>query len=552
MNKLLEVLKNVRNKWSELSKRRKIVFVIIVLAIIVSLITFIVSKTRTKYAVLFSKLDSADATTIMTKLDNDKIAHKEDSTTNTIYVPENQVDKLRLEYASTLKNGSTGFELFDNTNNKFGTTDAEFNVEYQRALQGELERTIKGLDSVDDARVTLVMAQDSAFVKDTTPGSASVTIKMKDGQTLSKSQVMAIISLISGSVKNIPKANVQVIDNNMNLLSKGLYNSSSSADSSSSGSDSDTSTAEGREKIKSSVESGLEKKVLDSLESIYGKDKVKVKIDADLNFDSQENDAQTYYENKGNANDTKNPVIVSQQDQESTNSEPQNNSGSTIDNNANSNTITNGNGNSTSSSKNVTTNYDVSNEKTKTVKAPGYINRLTVSVVVDGKVSANTQSTLTNVVGNAVGFNQQRGDSISIEGLPFDTTAETNAKKALKEMQQEKDAANKRKLYIAVGIGVGILLLAIITAVILIIRKRRQAAEEEDEEELDEDLDNTQNLDVVVGDDTKKQKTKFAPIDFEGEEDEQSHLESEIKKYASTKPEQVVDIVKAWLSSDER
>lgn len=548
MKKLLEALKNLRNKWSELSKRKKIVFIIIVVAIIASLTVLVVSKTKTKYSVLFSKLDSSDAATVISKLDEKKIPHKEDSSTNAIYVPSNDVDKLRLELASNLKNGSTGYELFDNGNNKFGTTDAEFKVEYQRAQQGELERTIKSMDAIDDARVQLVTSEDSAFVKDSTPASASVTLKMKQGRSLSKDQVKAIISLVSGSVKNLKKENVQVVDDKMTLLSKGLYNSKGEdADSDSTGS------AENRNKMENKVEEELEKKVLDSLESVYGKDKVKVKINAELNFDAQETNTETYYDNKGNPNDPKNPTIVSQHDQESTNTSPQNSSGSPVDNNTNnSNTITNNNGNSTSTSKDVTTNYDVSSEKSKIVKSPGDIKRLTVSVIVDGKVSGDTQSTLTNVVGNAVGFNQQRGDTISIEGLPFDTSAEKQAKKDLQDMQKQKDAEKKQKIYLAAGIGAAILIAGIVIFVIIMIKKRRQQAAEEDEEELDEDLDNTQNLDVVIGDGVKKQKPKFAPIDFEGEEDEQSHLESEIKKYASTKPDQVADIVKAWLSNDER
>ncbi|AAK80120.1 flagellar M-ring protein FliF [Clostridium acetobutylicum] len=544
MKKLLESLKNLRNKWGEISKRKKIVFLIIVVAIIASLVVFLVSTTRTKYAVLFSKLDSSDAATVISKLDSDKIAHKEDSSTNTIYVPAADVDKLRLQYATNLKGGSTGFELFDNSANKFGTTDSEFNVEYQRALQGELERTIKNFDEISDARVHLVMSEDSAFVKDSTPASASVTVKMKAGETLSKDQVKAIISLVSGSVKNLPKENVQVVDDKMALLSKDLYNSKGKDDSSDT-----TDSAENRNKMESNVESELEKKALDSLESIYGKGKVKVKINADLNFDAQETNSQTYYDNKGNPNDPKNPTIVSQHSQESTNSQPQSTSSSPLDNNTNSNTIANNNSNSTSSSKDVTTNYDVSSETNKTVKAPGDVRRLTISVIVDGKINGDTQSTLTNVVSNAVGYNQQRGDTISVEGLPFDNTAETEAKKALKEMQDAQNAANKQKMYMAIAIGAGVLALAIITFVVIMIRRRKQAA---DEEEFDEDLDSTQNLDVVVGDEIKKSKTKFAPIDFEGEEDEQTHIEKEIKKYASTKPEQVVDIVKAWLTNEER
>lgn len=542
MNKLLNFFKELPSKWKALSKRKKIASIILTIGILIALSLLIVTKTTTKYAVLFSKLDSNDAATVIAKLDTLKVAHKEDSSTNTISVPADKVDNLRLQLASSLTNGSKGFELFDNSSSKFGTTDAEFNVEYQRALQGELERTIKSLDGVDDARVTLVMPKDSVFVQDSTKASASVTIKMKTGSpSLSKSQVTAIVSLVSGSVSNLPKENVQVVDDKMNLLSKDLFKTDDNGDSSS--------TAADRDKVQQQLETDYEKKALDVLEAAYGKGKVKVKVNAELDFDASETDAQTYYNNPTDQKDTKNPVVVSEHNTSSSSNGTTTSSGSPTNNNT-SNTVTNNGGNNTSTSTDSTKNYDVSNEKTKTVKSPGDVKRLTISVLVDGNIDANTQNKISNIVGNAVGFDTQRGDSISVEGMSFDNSTQKAAQKALDEMKAEEQAAKNQKMYIAIGIASAVLLAVLIVLGVRLIKKRRAAkllaAEEADEE------DDTQNIDVIVGDENgEKAKQKFAPIDFE-REDENSHMENEIKKYASTKPEQAVDIIKAWLANDER
>lgn len=539
MNKLLNFFKGLPSKWKALSKRKKIASIILTVGILIALSLLIVTKTSTKYAVLFSKLDSNDAATVIAKLDTLKVPHKEDSSTNTISVPASKVDNLRLQLASNLTNGSKGFELFDSSNSKFGTTDAEFNVEYQRALQGELEKTIKGLDGVDNARVTLVMPKDSVFVKDSTKGTASVTIKMKPGSSpLSKSQVMAIVSLVSGSVSNLPKENIQVVDDKMNLLSKDLFKTGDNSDS--------ASTADDRNKIQQNLESEYEKKALDVLEAAYGKGKVKVKVNAELNFDASETNSQTYYNNPTDQKDTKNPVVVSRHDTNSSSSGTNASSGSPTNNN-NSNTVTNG-GNSTSTNTDSTVNYDVSNEQTKTVKSPGDVKRLTIAVLVNGNVDANTQDKISNIVGNAVGYDTKRGDSISVEGMSFDNSAQKAAQKALDDMKAEEQAAKNQKMYFAIGIVSIIIVAALIVLGIRLIRKRRaakllEAAEDEEE---------TQTIDVVVDDDgTQPAKQKFAPIDFE-RNDENTHVENEIKKYATTKPDQVVDIIKAWLANDER
>jgi flagellar M-ring protein FliF len=528
MNNLLEGFKKLKDRWLEMSKTKKIVVAILLVAIVSVAVLGTVTATSTKYEVLFSQMDSTDANTIITKLKSDKVAYKVDSSTNTIYVPSNVVDDLRLEYASSIKDGSTGFELFDNSSSQYGMTDQQFNVEYQRALQGELERTIKSFPEVSDARVELVMPEDSVFVQDSSAAKASVFLKLNPGQTLTKSQVTGIVALISGAVKNLPTANVQVVDDNMNLLSSGL----NTTDSNGQADASETTATRNEAEVKEETE--LQEKALAQLEPIYGKGNVEVQVHADMNFDSIQQDSTV--EN--------NPVIVSEHDINDV--DP---SGSTTasggpndNNNSSAQAVNSTSTGGTSTHVETTKNYDTSKTETKTVTAPGDIKRLTVSVVVDGKVSNATQTSINNIVSQAIGIDPQRGDTVSIEGLKFDTTLQNQAKTAQAEMNTAEEQAQRnaliRNMIIAGVVGV----VGIIGFIIFLVKRRKKNSEYGEQSEIDE----------IIGDDMgTKAQAKFAPIQFE-EANEKSHIEKEIRNYAGNKPDQVADVVKAWLAEDER
>lgn len=522
MNKLSAMFKNLITKWNEMSKKKKTAFAIIFTGVLAALIFLGVYLSTPKYEVLFSNLDSTDSSTIYNQLKTDKIAAKVQG--NSILVPKSQVDEVRMQVLSevTLSNGSQGFELLDKS--KFGTTDEEMKINYQRALQGELERTIKSFSQIDGARVHLVIPDSTAFVKDTSPGSASVTVVLKPGQTLNSGQVKGIISLISCAVENIPKENVQVIDDKLNLISQGVIDGSSSS------SNSLTST-EKQQDMKGTYESQLEKKVITTLEAIYGKDKVKVNINADLDFDAVQQESTTY--------DPKS-VIVSQHTTKNGTGNSGSTSSSPVDNNM-SNTTTTGTGTS-STSEDITTNYDVSKVEQKTIKAPGSVKRLTTSIVIDGNIDDATKNSVKNLVVSSIGYNDTRGDNISVEGLPFDTTAKDAAKKEVDAMNAAAAKAKKLKMYEYIGAGVGGLLLLVAGFIML---KKRKKGEKALEEEIV-----PKGLDVLIGDATHE-RPLFKDINLEVET-ENTHMENQIKKYAKDKPEQVVDIVKTWLAEDER
>ena len=522
MSKLSDIFKNLLNKWKEASRNKKLAFSIFFIGILAALIYIGIFLSSANYVVLFSNMDPTDSAAVYQKLKDDKVTAKVSGTS--ILVPKGQVDQLRMQMLSevTMTNGSTGFELLDKS--QLGTTDEEIKINYQRALQGELERTIKAFPQIDGARVHLVIPESTAFVKDTNPGSASVTLKIKTGTKLDTEQVKAIIALISGSVSNVPKENVQVIDDKLTLLSKGIYSGTSDT------SNSLTSTDKQQE-LKKSYENELETKAKTMLETIYGKDKVTVNVNADLDFDAVEQDTTTY--------DPKSVVVSEHSVTSGNGTVTTNTSSSPVDNNMTNTTVANSQTGGNVSAD-ITKNYDVSKVEQKTIKAPGAVKRLTTSVAIDGNIDDGTKNSIRNLMISAIGFSDVRGDSISVEGIPFDTTIKDNAKKDLDAINAANAKAQKTKMFVYIGAGVAALAL-IVAGVLLIMRRRKNKTEEA----IAEEIIAPKGLDVILND-------QFSEDLNLNVENEKAHMENQIKKYAKDKPEQVVDIIKTWLAEDER
>lgn len=522
MNKLLEKVKELFGKFKSQNKKIKIAVIASIVAVIIAIASAVFYSSSNKYGVLFTNLEAEDAKNVVDKLTNDKIDSKIDSTTNTIYVPKDKVDKLKLELAPTLKSGSTGYELMD-SQSSFGLTDEQFKLNRKRMLEGELEKNIKYFENIENVKVTITEPESTLFAKDNdSKGTASVTLKVKNGQTVSEEQVKSIVAIVSASVKNTPKENVSVVDQNGNWLTKDMNSD-----------DSDEMSSENiskQQKAEKDYEQKLQKAIIDLLEPIVGKNKVKAQVNAKLDFDSTQKTETTIDPNK---------VIVSQDTMKEFNSSTDSTvSESPIDNNMSNQIEDNNNGNNTSTREEQKTNYDSGKSETKTISAQGKVQRVTASVMIDRNLTEDEVNQLSQSVSNAIGLNPINGDQISVVGMPFDTTLEDKAKADIEKMNAEEEARNKTIMMIAGGIGAALLL----GLLVFIIVKRRKKKEEEDEQLFDTLIDDT----IVP-----KEPEDFDPIEFETET-KNAHLESEIKKYATEKPEQVVDIIKSWLNENER
>lgn len=519
MNNLKEGFKKIWDKFKGFSKGIQIAIIVAIVSVIIAMASLAFYSTANKYQLLFSGLDPYDAQTILNKLTEKKVDTQIKG--DAILVPKNMVDSLRLELAPELSNGSQGYELMD-SGSSFGMTDEEFKLKKLRMQQGELEKTIKSFPQVDDARVHITAAKDSVFVTDKEPGKAAVYLKVAAGNKLSKEQVKSIVALVSGSTDNIPKENIEVIDDKMNLLSEGLND--------------EDSVYLGSEAIQ--MQYNLEKQYEETLQNtvekllipVIGKDKVNVAINADLDFDSKKKTETIVDPQK---------VIVSQQSIKEQNSDGSaGTSGGPVDENMG-NTIDDGTGNTTSSREEQTTNYEVGKTENTVISAPGEVRTLTASVIVDANLTPALQQAIENAVSTAIGLKQERGDKVSVVGITFDPTAAGDNGAVTDPFA---DNSNK-KLYTYIALAIAALAGIIITIIVLVRRRRSK----EDDEEQPESL-----LDVVIDDKIAKMPEEVLnPINFE-EMNAQVHLEGEVKKYASEKPEQVVDIIKSWLAESER
>lgn len=520
MNKLKEIFNKLWVRFKAFSKGIRIAIIATIAAVLIAIVSLFFYNSSTKYKVLFSNLDPSDSQLIMSQLTEKGVDMKIEG--ETILVPKDSVDKLRLELAPNLSGGSQGYELLDE-GSSFGMTDEEFNLKKLRAQQGELEKTIKSFPQVDSVRVHITPSKDSVFVEDKEPGKAAVYLKLMPGNKLDVGQVKSIVALVAASSDNIPEENIQVIDDNMNLLTKDLEDSSGLGVSSEFiGTQYD---------LKKKYEEDIQKSIVKLLEPVVGKDKVKSSVNVDLDFDSKQKTETIIDPNK---------VIVSQQTIKETNAQGDSDttSGSVIDNNME-NSIDENTNNTNSSREEVSTNYESGKTEVQTISAPGEVKRLTASVFIDGNLDQKVQDAIEKAVSNAIGINSERGDSISIVGMTFDPLTKEENQNELNEINQLLAKEQKNKLIIYSVIGV--LSIAIILF-ILIVRRRKKAKNNSEKENL---------LDVVIDDRSSGKEELASTIDFDSI-NPKVQMENEIKKYATEKPEQVAEIIKSWLNENER
>jgi flagellar M-ring protein FliF len=520
MDKLKESFGKLKEKFKSFSKGIKIAIIATLVTVIIAIGSLFFYNSATKYKVLFSNLEASDAQLVTSKLKEKKVDMKIEG--ETIMVPKESVDELRLELAPELSGGSTGYELMD-SGNSFGMTDEEFKLKKLRMQQGELEKTIKSFSQVETVRVHITPSKDSVFVEDKEPGKAAVYIKLVPGNKLSREQVESIVALVSGSTENVPKENIEVMDNDMNLLTKDLNNTENAEVSSDS--------VEKQFSLEKKYEEDIQKSIVELLEPVVGKNKVKSSVNVELDFDSKQKTETIIDPNK---------VIISQETiKENNTTGSGENSGAPVDNNMQ-NTIDDGATGGTSSREEVKTNYEVGKTETKTISAPGEVKRLTASVFVDGNLDANVQAAIEKSVSNAIGISTERGDNVSVVGMTFDPVTKEEAQKEFDAINELLAKEKRNKIILYSSLGVLALILVIIS---LILIRRKSKSKKEEKESL---------LDVVIDDRVSRENTeKFDPINFESI-NPKAHIENEIKKYATDKPDQVADIVKSWLADNER
>jgi flagellar M-ring protein FliF len=364
-----------------------------ILAILIATAVFAWWAMRTEYSVLFSRLTEQDAAGIVAELKKQKVEYQLDDGATTIRVPAARVHDVRLALMSsgTPIAGGVGFEIFDRQG--LGATEQSQRVSYQRALQGELARTIGALDGVNQARVHLVLPESTLFRRDRQEARASVSLKLEPGIVLQNAQIFGIQRLVAAAVSGLDIGRVVVTDQHGLTLS--------AADALTVGG----ATGEGRLSMKREVEEYVTRKIVALLDRAYGPGRAIVSVDATLNFDEVRRTVQDLMPPNG---------TNVRRRRQTTGGTATGDQYSGFDEAA---AVTRG----------ITdTEYDYGRRVEQVVAAPGGVTRLSIGVIVPGATDLATQGRIEDLVRVAAGINDSRGDLVvvqSLDGLGPDTVA---------------------------------------------------------------------------------------------------------------------------------
>jgi len=457
------------------------------------------------YRVLYTNLSDRDGGAIIASLQQMNIPFKFAEGGGALLVPANQVHEVRLRLAGQglPKGGLVGFELMEGQ--KLGTTQFQEQVNYQRALEGELARSIQSLSAVAGARVHLAISKPSVFVREQQKPSASVLLSLHPGRGLDAGQVSAIVHLVSSSIPDLPVTNVTVIDQSGNLLTAQGGNNVGLDPS--------------QLKYVHEIEQSFVKRIEAILTPIIGSNNVLAQVTADVDFTQSENVAETYSPNQAAA-----AAVRSQQTSESngaastaasgvpgalsnqppanaaapltTPNAPEQNATAAAKNAAAANAATpatapaGANAVPAASRRDSTINYEVDKTIKHTRQPVGAIKRLSVAVVVnhrklvdaEGKVStkalsADEMTQINALVKEVMGYNKERGDSLNVTNSAFSTAeiepaAETPLWKQPETIATAKDVGRG----ILIAALVGFLVMGVLRPLLTKLAETRLAA----------------------------------------------------------------------------
>ncbi len=538
----------MNNFWQgikNLSPGRLISLAAIVIFLI-SFFTYIVMQVNSvEYSVLYTDLELEDAKQIVSRLEAENIKYKLTKNGAEILVPQDKVNKMRVETAELAlasKGSNVGYEIFDNTD-ALGTTNFVQNINLIRALEGELARTIRSVDNIKSARVHLVLPKREMFSREEQQPSASVVIKTING-TLDLKEIQSIQKLVAAAVPKLDVKNVSIVDSTGKLLTNDNEDKQSL----------DNAT---NEVLRLEQERKMTKSVEELMEKAVGQGKAKARVNLEMDFDQVVTNEEIYdpdsqvarsmqtISESGISNENESPVTVSQ-------------------NIPNGDTVTQNSGIVSQNSKTEeTVNYEISKTVRNKVKTNGEIKRLTVAVMVDGVYEKDAEGNmvyrprtveemeqLKSLVKSAVGFDANRGDMVEVENIRF-ASIENEVEKAPEILIMGFTKAELMR--IAEGLGVAIVAILVI---LLVIRplinnafdnasqlgsNSKLLGENADDDNLllsnflndnDADLDELVNLNKVDG------RVKVSSL-------------KKINDIIEKNPETAVSIIRSWLYSSD-
>ncbi len=532
----------IKEAWTKLSLNQKVLFGAAALLIAAAAVILVFTAgSETPYDVLYTELDKKDAAQIIAILDEGKIPYELEDSGTTILVSPEVKDKTRLQLASeNLPRGETGFELFQESS--FGETQTDKKVKYQMALQGELARSIQSLDKVKAAKVNLALPEPTLYSDNEELPKASVVVNTKEGEKLTPKEIQGIINLVANSVENLTTENVVIVDQGGNLVSDNLPDPEGDA----------TAIMKIQMEIKKQFEKEKQEAIQSMLDKSLGKDNSVVRVNADLNFDDQEQMDEKY------THDDKGPFVRSEEIKKDSGE------GTTTNNAAVPGTDTNipqyqeadtGTGTYSYDKSSKIRNYELNKTETSTKMAQGEVkyDYLTVAVLVNNKGTENANigdteeakvEKIRNIVATACGLRENRDnetvrleDNISVAFVDFITEPVPVSSQGTMDKVMQSPYTPWIIALLAVAIGL----------LVWVLIKRRQAmiARQKAEEEA---ALAAAGFESIVEEEIRVEDLIDAGLS--AEEKEKRRIKEEIERIIDEQPETAAQALRAWLSDE--
>ncbi len=482
---------------------------------------------------LYTNLESRDAGEIVANLRESGVTYSLQETRDgtTIYVLPRDVLETRMNLATAgLPRGNKGFEIFEDQS--IGTTEFQNQVNYLQAIQGELARTIEQLDKVSKARVHIVMPEDSLYKKNERPATASIMVVMRGDEPLRRREVNGIVNLVANSVPTLIPKNITVVDETGKILNEEEDADLEKQKQMSMQSDLQL-------KLTKSVRDSLQENVQSMLDDALGEGNAYVRVSVELDFDDREINRQTFTPVVDDAGIIRSQQSISES-YTGTSTEPGGAAG--IESNVPGYVGEEGQANAEYERKEVTQNYEINEETQKIISSHGAIKRLTVAVLVDDDVTEEQQEGLIRLISSAAGIDLNRGDTVSVETMPFST--DVRERKTLEELKAEE----RRSRVFYMELGFLLLLLSFIAGGFMMYRNKRLKEREIEEEIARREEEERARLEAERRDLEAQQRAaeeKMTPEERQNRDERQL-----IQTLIDQRPQEVAMLLKTWLNGD--
>lgn len=411
MSAYIEQLKQL---WLRLSMRQQIVVACTAVLLLVGILFASRHQKEQNFKPLFQNVSGEDAGQVVNRLREAGVEFRLADNGTTIKVPAEKLDELRIQMASAglPKSGRIGFELFDKAN--FGASEFSEQVNYHRAVEGELERSVMSLSEVEQARVHITFAKNSIFLERREAAKASVMVKLRAGSKLSPQNVQAIAHLTASAVEGLSPNQISVLDMRGNLLSRPKKDDPNG-----------TEPSEAILAYRTNLEKDLLRKIQDTLEPLLGAERFRAAVSLDCDLSSGDQSEETY-------DPTRSVMVTAQRSEDGSGTPAPNGVPGTPSNLPRPTSRPGGGPNAGVYRKMENTTFQTSRVVRRTQFPQGQVKRLSVSVLLDHTVRFEGQKqiieapkperlkAIREVVAAVVGFQESRGDLLTVEALPFD------------------------------------------------------------------------------------------------------------------------------------